>query len=174
MRVDDGAIITAILEGRTDRFAELVDRHAPAVFRLIRAAIRHRQDAEDLAQEVFVAAFRSLGRLKDRERFRAYLLSITSRRIADVFRRKKRRGETLSLDHEPPAPDPPVGSEVMDAVESVVARLPADARLIFALRHHEGLSCRKIGELIHSPYGTVYSRLSRVHSAIRRALEVNK
>ncbi|MCZ6786000.1 MAG: RNA polymerase sigma factor [Planctomycetota bacterium] len=174
MRVDDGAIITAILEGRTDRFAELVDRHAPAVFRLIRAAIRHRQDVEDLAQEVFVAAFRSLGRLEDRARFRAYLLSITSRRIADVFRRKKRRGETLSLDHEPSAPDPSVGSDVMEAVESVVARLPSEARLIFALRHHEGLSCRRIGELVNSPSGTVYSRLSRVHAAIRRALEVNK
>ena len=174
MRVDDGAIITAILEGRTDRFAELVDRHAPAVFRLIRAAIRNRADVEDIAQEVFVAAFRSLGRIEDRARFRAYLLSIASRRIADVFRRKKRRGETLSLDHEPPAPDVSAGHDVMEAVESVVSRLPAEARLIFALRHHEGLSCRKIGELINTPSGTVYSRLSRVHSAIRRALEVNK
>jgi RNA polymerase sigma-70 factor (ECF subfamily) len=174
VRVDDEATITAILEGRTDRFAELVDRHAPAVFRLVRSAIRHRQDVEDLAQEIFVAAFRSLSRLQDRARFRAYLLSIASRRIADVFRRKKRRGETLSLDHEPAAPDPAAGSDVMEAVESVVALLPSESRLIFALRHHEGLSCRKIGELLNRPSGTVYSRLSRVHAAIRRVLEVNK
>ena len=98
---NDGEIVQAILSGRTERFTELVDRHAPAVFRLLRAAISHRQDAEDLGQEVFLAAYSSLGRLKDPDRFRAYLMRIASRRIIDRLRRKKRRPDALPLEAEP-------------------------------------------------------------------------
>ena len=49
-----------------------------------------------------------------------------------------------------------------------------DARLIFALRHHEGLSCVQIARLLDKPEGTIYSKISRVHATIREALEVSE
>ena len=58
------------------------------------------------------------------------------------------------------------------AVEQVVGRLDADARLIFALRHHEGLSCAQIARILDLSKGTVYTRVSRIHNVIRRAMEV--
>lgn len=168
---DDAALVEAVLQGRTDAFGDLVTRHAPAVFRLIRAAVRQAADAEDLAQEAFLAAYRSLERLREPRRFRAYLLGIAARKAADHLRRKPRR--PLPLEGEPVAPEPaPDRAPLLAAVARVVAGLPPEARLVFALRHHEGLSCVQIAELLDEPAGTVYSRLSRAHATIRKAVEV--
>lgn len=170
---DDGEIVGAVLAGRTELFAELVDRHAAAVFRLVRAAVRQEADAEDLAQEVFLASYRALPRLREPARFRAHLLAIATRKVADYVRRRGRRAQPRPLLEEPAAPEsPPRTGDKLAAVEAVVDRLDARARLIFALRHHEGLPCRQIARLLEVAEGTIYSRLSRIHAAIRKAVEV--
>jgi len=169
IRRDDGAVVRQVLEGRTELFSELVDRHASGVFRLVRSAIGNPADADDVAQEVFLAAYRALARLRDPARFRSFLLTITARKIADHFRHRR---PVASLDEEPAAPEAARPSSLLGVVEDVVARLSPRARLIFALRHHEGLSCVQIAHLLDVPRGTVYSRLSRIHAAIRRAAEV--
>lgn len=169
MRKPDGALVEAVLAGRVGVFAQLVDRHAAAVFRLVRSSVRHEADAEDIAQEVFLASYRGLDRLRDPTRFRAHLLAIAARKVADHIRRKARSRTTL-LEEEPVAPAPrEEPRELLDVVEEVVDGLVPEARLIFALRHHEGLSCVQIARLLDRPEGTIYSRLSRIHAAIRRA-----
>ena len=172
-RQDDGAIVRAVLAGSPDAYGALVDRHAAAVFRIVRSAVRQQADAEDVAQEVFLAAFRSLDRLREPDRFRTWLLGIAARKAADCIRRRKRRAAFLPLDGDVPAPAPaPPPPAPADAIEAVVEGLPDGWRLVFALRHHEGYSCVRIARLLEIPEGTVYSRLSRVHAAIRKALEV--
>ena len=168
---DDGEIVRAVIGGRTELFAELVDRHAATVFRLVRAAVRQEADAEDIAQEVFLASYRALGRLREPSRFRSHLLAIATRKIADYIRRRRRRAEPQPLLEEPAAPALPSRSSKMAAVDAVVDRLDARARLVFALRHHEGLPCRQIARLLEVAEGTIYSRLSRIHAAIRKAVE---
>jgi len=169
---DDGKIVRTVLEGRTELFAELVARHAPAVFRLVRAAVRQEADAEDIAQEVFLASFKSLGRLREPARFRGHLLVIASRKVTDYIRRRQRGLELQSLTDEPAAPAARDVADRIAAVEAVVDRLDPEARFIFALRHHEGLSCKRIARLLDAKEGTIYSRLSRIHAAIRKAAEV--
>ena len=173
MRRDDRTLVEAIRAGQTELYAELVDRHQNSVFRLVRAAIAHTADADDIAQDAFLASFRALPRLRDPRRFRAHLLAITARKVADHLRRKKVRAGIEPLEEDPPAPPPPDRREsLLAAVERVVQGLPSDARLVFALRHHEGLSCVQIARLLDLPEGTVYSRISRAHAAIRQAVEV--
>lgn len=171
---DDGEIVRAVIGGRTELFAELVDRHAAAVFRLVRAAVRQEADAEDIAQEVFLASYRALRRLRDPSRFRSHLLAIATRKVVDYIRRRRRRAEPQPLLEEPAAPARPPHSSKMEAVDAVVDRLDARARLVFALRHHEGLPCRRIARLLEVAEGTIYSRLSRIHAAIRKAVEVTE
>jgi DNA-directed RNA polymerase specialized sigma24 family protein len=65
-------------------------------------------------------------------------------------------------------------SDLLVVVRQVVDAMPDEARLVFALRHHEGLSCVQIASLLDRPEGTIYSRLSRIHAAIRRAAEVRE
>jgi len=174
MRRSDTDLVHAIRAGRREAFGELIDRHAPAVFRLVRASIRNDADAEDVAQEVFLASFRALPRLRDPGRFRAHLIAIAARKIVDWIRRRARCPES-ALDHEPLAPEPTAGPDRrLETVARVVGDLAPDARLVFALRHHEGMSCVQIAELLGRPEGTIYSRLSRIHAAIRRAVEVGE
>ena len=170
--MDDGALVQAVRDGRTELFAELVERHAAALGRVVRAAVRQEADAEDIAQEAFLASFAGLDRLRDPRRFRAHLLAIAARKAIDHLRRKKVRARVGPLIEEPAAPDPGEAPALVAAVERVVERMDATARLVFALRHHEGLSCVQIARLLDVSKGTVYSRISRTHAAIRRAMEV--
>jgi RNA polymerase sigma-70 factor (ECF subfamily) len=170
--LDDRALVLAIRAGRTELFAELIRRHAPAVFRIVRAAIRHGADAEDVAQEVFLAAYRAVDRLRDPARFRALLVTIASRKVIDHLRRNKTRERFVELAEEPHAPEDGEAAELWRKVEGVVATLDPRSRLIFALRHHEGLSCVQIARRLDLKEGTVYSRISRMHAEIRRVLEV--
>ena len=171
-RREDSDLVEAVRAGRTELFADLVDRHAPAVFRVVRASVSHEADAEDIAQEVFLASYRGLPRLREPARFRAHLLSIAARKVVDHLRRKLRREAPLPLRGDPPARPAGCPLSIPAAVEQVVDALPPQARLVFALRHHEGLSCVQIARLLELKEGTVYSRLSRIHAAIRRAVEV--
>lgn len=174
IRPDDAALVEAVRNGRGERFAELVDRHAAAVFRIVRAAVRQEADAEDLAQETFLSAYKSLPRLRDPRRFRAHLLVIAARKATDYLRRKGRRGIPAPLTEEPPARPPNRRVAQLARVEAAVAALPPESRLVFALRHHEGLACTQIAKMLEVPEGTVYSRLSRTHAEIRRALGVER
>ena len=172
MRESDGALVEAILAGQPELFGELVRRHAASVFRIVRSAVRQEADAEDIGQEVFLASFRALSRLRDPGRYRAHLMAIAARKSADYLRR--RGAQPLSLDQEPTAPVPREDSDLLVVVRQVVDAMPDEARLVFALRHHEGLSCVQIASLLDRPEGTIYSRLSRIHAAIRRAAEVRE
>ena len=78
----------------------------------------------------------------------------------------------LELAEDPPAPPDGEAAELWRKVEGVVGKLDARSRLIFALRHHEGLSCVQIARQLDLKEGTVYSRISRMHAEIRRVLEV--
>ena len=172
MRESDGALVEAILAGHPEMFGELVSRHAASVFRVVRSAVRQEADAEDVAQEVFLASYRALPRLRDPGRYRAHLMAIAARKSADYLRR--RGSQPLPLEQDPLAPTPRDHADLLTVVRDVVETLPAEARLIFALRHHEGLSCVQIASLLDRPEGTIYSRLSRTHAAIRRAAEVRE
>ena len=169
---DDGDIVRAVCEGHPELYRDLVDRHAPAVFRVVRATVGQEADAEDTAQEVFWVAFRKLATLREPARFRSWLLAIAARKSADYLRKKLRSPTVLPLDGEPVAPFPDENASRLRTVEEIVAGLPPGARLIFALRHHEGLACTQIAKMLDLPKGTVYSRLSRIHEAIRRAAGV--
>lgn len=169
---DDGDIVRAVCEGHPELYRELVDRHAPAVFRIVRATVNQEADAEDTAQEVFLTAFRKLTTLREPARFRSWLLSIAARKSADFLRKKYRSPDVLPLDGEPVAPPPDDKASRLRTVEEIVAGLSPGARLIFALRHHEGLACTQIATMLDLPKGTVYSRLSRIHDEIRRAAGV--
>ena len=168
----DADVVRAVLAGRTELFRELVDRHAPGVFRIVRSVARQAADAEDLAQDVFLSSYKNLARLRDPARFRAHLMVIAARKAADFIRR--RRPAALPLVEEPAARESSSGrtATLVAAVEGVVQTLPEESRLVFALRHHEGLSCKQIAELLDVSATTIYTRLSRLHARIRARVKV--
>lgn len=162
------------LEG-TDLRREFEERLAECgtlAFRVARGVLRDTADAEDVAQEALLQAFRRFRRLRDRSRFRAWLVRIAFRLALDQARssRRRERRETLwaVAVPRPNAEDLTAASEFERRVGKAMETLPEKLRLVLLLSAMDGHPLEEVAELLHLPVGTVKSRL---HIARRRLAE---
>jgi RNA polymerase sigma-70 factor (ECF subfamily) len=179
----DGATVDALagccLEGGVSAEAPL-EREFEArladcstlAFRVALAVLHHREDAEDVAQEALVRAYRNFHRLRDRERFRPWLVRITWRMALDRRRGAARRSRHEAATGAPAAPD---GAEDLAAsrefqrhLERAIAELPGKLRIVMVLAAIQGYDTREVAGLLELPEGTVKSRL---HAARKRLAE---
>jgi len=143
--------------------ARLVESSALAV-RVAYSVVRQRQDAEDVAQQALVKAYRHFRNLRDRDRFRAWLVRITWRLALDWRRDHQRRA---NREHAAAALAPPVGNAETDALASdratrlwaAIDELPGRLRLVLVLAAMEGHTMAEVAALLRLPEGTVKSRL---------------
>ncbi len=149
-----------------DDFELLLAEHRSAAERYIRFRIPGREDADDVLQETCLAAFRRFGQLKNRDSFKAWLISIARSKCVDHFRSRR---ETVSLE-ELPASAPVQSrfglterSEVMDTLDA----LGRSEREILLMYFFEVLKQREIAEKLRIPAGTVKSRLHNAKSSFR-------
>lgn len=152
-------------------FAELVSEHRAMVFSLARHFTRQREAAEDLAQDVFVELYKSIGRLESRAHLVFWLRRVTSHRCIDRSRREANRPE-LAFDVLPepatlmPAPD----LLLEERLRRLVAGLSPAARLVVALKYQEDLDPQEIAEVLEMPVNTVKSHLRRAIEQLRGRL----
>lgn len=139
----------------------LIERHRNRLVRTATNVLRDRHEAEDVAQEAFLKAFREIHRLRDDRAFSGFLYRICVRLCMDRLRVK--RAEPTEFDRVQEAQ----GVEVEDRVviEKLLDQMPADLRTTLVLREIEQLSYEEVAEVMHVPIGTVRSRL---HSARER------
>jgi RNA polymerase sigma-70 factor (ECF subfamily) len=138
----------------------------PLAFRIAQGVLRNAADAEDVAQEALLKAFRSFHRLRDPQSFRAWLVRITFRMALDRSRSTKRR-EQRETDWSMPGrrPLPPtaedlaVSSEFQARLERAVEELPEKHRLVLLLSALQGYTLEEIAAMLAIPIGTVKSRL---------------
>lgn len=152
--------------------ARLVESSTLA-FRVAFAVLRHRQDAEDVAQEAFLKAHRCYHQLRDRDRFRAWLVRMTWRLALDRRRADRRRAaRELRVD----SPQETAARESADADERAAAlwkaidELPQRLRTAVVLAGIEGHNIREIAALLELPEGTVKSRLFEARQQLRERL----
>ena len=144
-------------------------------FRVAFAVLRHRQDAEDVAQEAFVRAYRQFHRLRDRRRFRPWLVRMTWRLALDRQRSERRRAAREQSDS---AASPVVSNEQDAAVERdraarlwrAIDTLPEKLRLVVVLVNIEGHDVAAAAELLRLPEGTVKSRLFLARQKLKERL----
>jgi RNA polymerase sigma-70 factor (ECF subfamily) len=145
-------------------------------FRVAYSVLRHREDAEDVAQEAFAKAFRSFRQLRDRERFRAWLIRMTWRLALDRQRAEGRR-IVREMAHQPPAPMIPATDEAMVAREradrlwQAIDRLPDKLRIVVVLANIEEHDVGEVARLTGLPPGTVKSRLFLARQRLREQLQ---
>jgi len=159
-------------------FHALVDRHAKVLFRTALSLSSTRSDAEDLVQETFAGAYKSLPRFDGRSSVRTWLTRILMRRAADAWRSGACRRGTIRLDEEGPAtPESPrsAGTSTVAVdrkldVHQMLQRLAPEHREILTLRELSGLSYAEIAQTLNVPQGTVESRLYRAREELRRRL----
>ena len=153
-----------ILEGSLQReFEERLADSSALAFRLALAVLRNREDAEEVAQEAFLKAYRNFHRLRDRACFRAWLARITWRLALDRRRsaiRRERREQ--AAEDPPPAPtaeDLAASSEFQRRLQQAIEELPEKLRVVLLLAAVEGHDMREVASLLEVPEGTVKSRL---------------
>lgn len=159
-----------VREGDDTGIAFLIDRHRARLLRTATNLLRDRHEAEDVAQEAFLKAFRELHKLRDDRAFSGYLYRICVRLCMDRLRLKK--ADAIEFD----APHPHEGGHVENrvVVEKLLAQLPYDLRTTLVLREMEQLSYEEVAEVMHVPVGTVRSRLHTARERFRRLwLEAN-
>jgi RNA polymerase sigma-70 factor (ECF subfamily) len=152
--------------------ARLVES-AKLAFRVAFSVLRQREDAEDVAQEAFAKAYRSFRQLRDRERFRAWLVRMTWRMALDRQRSDRRRAARET--HDAPAATPSVDDTVdarrrAAALWEAIDVLPEKLRVTIVLAGIEGHDTREVAALLELPEGTVKSRLFLARQQLKERL----
>jgi len=147
-------------------FEERLAECGPLAYRVARGVLRNTADAEDVAQEALLRAYRKFDRLRDRNRFRAWLVRIAFRLALDRLRSGKRRELRDTLwsqpERQPPgatAEDIAVSNEFQAHLESALAELPEKLRLVLLLAAMEGHTIDEIASMLGISTGTVKSRI---------------
>lgn len=161
---DDWSLVAAALAGDDEAFAGLVRRHADRVLSHL-ARLAGRSDADDLAQETFIRAHRSLHRYDPAWSFAGWLLVIGGR-LAANHRRWRRVRRLVGLDAEPAAAEPLAEDGRLAALESALAELPAASRELVELRYRQDLPIEEIARLLATTPGAVKVRLHRIRTTL--------
>lgn len=182
---EDQETLKRFKSGDSSAFGGLVDRYQERLYRvLVRICMDH-HDAEDLLQEVFVKAYRSLANFHGDSQLFTWLYRIAVNTALSHRRKGRGRAAVLSLDQgrgeEGPALDPPdpargapaeaEASEEVEKVRKSIASLDDDHRTVIVLKDIEGLRYEEIAEILGCPRGTVKSRIHRARVAVRDKLK---
>jgi RNA polymerase sigma-70 factor, ECF subfamily len=157
----DGALVRAAVDGSVEAMEELFGRYWAGAHRAAWLVVHDAALAEDVAQEAFLSAVRSLHRFDRRRPFRPWLHRIVVNRAIDHARaREGRREVAAELVGEPPSAAPADSLAPGDVVGALAA-LPAEQRAVVVLRHLLGYTPGEIARMLRLPRGTVNSRLRR-------------
>ena len=175
----EAALVERAQGGDRAAFEELVRRHADHLYAVVLRFVADRGAAEEVTQEAFLRAWRSIGRFEGRSRFFTWLYRIG---INEAKRRAARQppATVVSLDDEP-IPEAPDWSEAPETrlwhnhlrrlVEDAIRALPIEYRTPIILRDVEGLTTQEAAEVMDVGEAAFKSRLHRARLAVRRALD---
>ncbi len=175
---DLDAALVASLQGEQTGYDALYDQYAAGIYRLCYSLLLNREDAEDVAQEAFVYAFKNLRRYDpQRSSFKTWLYTIAICRCRNLYRRSHLPLVDLAqiLQIGAPKSDTPEAAfahqTAQEAVEGALRGLTPRLREAVVLRYGHGLTYREIAEVMGCPQKTAESRVRLAHDALRGALQ---
>lgn len=163
----DVELVRRCLSGDPAATRELVDRFQADVYGLCVRLLHHAQDAEDVAQEVFLRVFRSLKRWDAGRPLRPWVLGIAVNRCRTAMGKRARRPEPVDYLNDTPGKEPEQAPhEMTAAIRAAVDELRADYREVFVLFHEHGRSYEEISDATDRPVGTIKTWLHRARAEI--------
>lgn len=185
--VDETELIRAAQAGDSSAFEELVRTYDQSVLRLALSMLRSPEDARDVYQETFLRVYRNLNQFRFDCSFHTWLYRIATNLCLDQLRRRKVRREEPTvittaegtLDRTDAAAETRVegdpqrnlfSGQIRKRVKEALAQLTPRERMVFELRHYEGLRLRKIGEVLGTSEEAAKNCLFRATQKMRTAL----
>jgi RNA polymerase sigma-70 factor, ECF subfamily len=176
--MSDGEIIARIRTGDTGAFAELVRRHQGRVHGMALRTTGTPEDAEDLAQDVFLSVYRGLAGFKGDAQFTTWLYRIAWNRCADWLRRNRKPGRrTVPLEEADDVVDgrtdpsaETVGRDDHRRLRRAIDGLDEHYRSVIELAGVQGMSYAEVGTVLGLPVKTVETRLYRARRLLRERL----
>jgi RNA polymerase sigma-70 factor (ECF subfamily) len=166
MEEDDPQLLAAIRDGSERAFNTLIDRHQQAVRTFLRG-LTHRDDADDIAQDTFLAAWTQAKTFKGDASVRSWLFAIAWRKAKDSQRRWFRRSRRDMAWHETSAAQTEASSEDRIALKQALAALSLDQRAAVVLCLGCGFTHEEAAAALETPLGTVKSHVSRGREKLR-------
>jgi RNA polymerase sigma-70 factor, ECF subfamily len=180
----DQILVERVQHGEAAAFDLLVVRYQHKVLKLIMRYVHDSVEAEDVAQEAFIRAYRALPSFRGDSAFYTWLYRIAINTAKNALVASRRRPIDYSLDRQDGEdyvmqarlkdPETPEGllltEEIQNTVNSAIENLPEDLRTAIVLRELEGMSYEEIAKAMECPVGTVRSRIFRAREAIDRKL----
>jgi len=170
----DIALVRAIAQGDTDAMDKLYSHHGPGLLSYLCSLLGNQQWAEEVLQEVMLAAWQAAGRFRGESRVYTWLLSIARNRAINALKRDKSQSDR-PLDEETLII--PEKNEInikhnaqMDELRNALMNLPVEQRETLELVFFHGLSNRETASVLNIPPGTVKSRLFRAKARLRELL----
>jgi RNA polymerase sigma-70 factor (ECF subfamily) len=187
---DEKLLIGQAQSGSREAFEELVRRHDRDILRLAYHMLGNREEAREVYQETFLKAFRSLSRFRFESSFYTWIYRIATNVSLDHLRKRQTLREEISIESDTSSnPDRPAlkdtlaattyysnperrlyGKEVGEKIREALKTLSEKERLVFELRHYQGLRLKMIGEIMGSTEETAKNYLFRATQKLRAFL----
>ncbi len=174
-QLQDRELVRQCLAGSREAFGLLVERHARTVRAVLIARAGLHQDLEDMVQEVFLRAYRGLGRLQSHDSFPSYLHRIAANLATDRLRRRGRQPVSLDeIELDPPGPTPADGprEENLHRLRTQVGRLPETLREVVLMFYFQDASYADMARVLGITVAAVNQRLNRARLRLRELLGV--
>jgi len=179
----DEQLIARVLAGDGEAYGTLVTRYKDLVYTIALRIVTDESDAEDVAQETFLRAYRALPRFRGDSKFSSWLYRIATNRSLTHLKRRKRRATTVDIDAGPhiearskePSPigtpeDAVLDDEFRRRVRAAVERLPEQYRVVVTLFYLQERSYKEVAATLGIPMGTLKTHLHRARALLKEIL----
>jgi RNA polymerase sigma-70 factor (ECF subfamily) len=176
----DEELVLRVQQGDKSAYDLLVIKYQHRIIQLVNRYIKDPSDAQDVAQEAFIKAYRALGNFRGESAFYTWLYRIAINTAKNYLMSRSRRSADAQVDVQDAeqiekAPqlqgmETPerqlLNEEIVETIKTAIAKLPEEMRIAIMLREFEGMSYEEIAQAMDCPVGTVRSRIFRAREAI--------
>ena len=180
----DQELVLRVQQGDKSAFDLLVIKYQHKIIQLVNRYVKDHSEAQDVAQETFIKAYRALGGFRGDSAFYTWLyrIAINTAKNYLVSRSRRNSDYQIDIDDAEACENAPqlqgmetperllLNEEIIETIKSAIDNLPEEMRIAIMLREFEGMSYEEIAEAMDCPVGTVRSRIFRAREAIDNKL----